>query len=225
MRFTNPYSRDLGTFTWAELQAAYPNGGGALAALHAQTTAFVSDWRTNFCPNAALTAWQPVGGSVQIASAVSSAASPLATLTGVTSGKFTIPAGAPVIPANLCGAGWHAWLIANLRRTTTTATATIDIRLGTADSSADGILGTNASAAAATAFWYALESGFYSTTGRLREGAFPGSTDSRLIGTSAVDITANVDTTAAQYLSFHIASANTADTFHLLSFRFGVRAP
>lgn len=218
-------SRDLGVFTWTNLQATYANGGGALAGLPTGVTAFVSDWGALFTPNAAKTAWIPEARHLQISSAVSSTASPLASLTGVTSGKFSIPGGAPVIPAGLTTTGWHVWLIANLRRTTSTATATIDVRLGTADSSADGIFGTNATAASATALWYDMESGFYSTTGRLREGASPGSTDSRLIGMSAVDITANVDTTAAQYLSFHIASANTADVFQLLSYRFGVRAP
>lgn len=57
MRFTNPYSTHLGTFTWAELQASYPNAGGALAALPAGITAFVSDWNVDFTPNAAKAAW------------------------------------------------------------------------------------------------------------------------------------------------------------------------
>lgn len=57
MNFSNPYSRDLGVFTWAELQAAYPNSGGALAALPAGARAFVSDWNHEFVPNAAKTRW------------------------------------------------------------------------------------------------------------------------------------------------------------------------
>jgi hypothetical protein len=55
-------SRDLGVFTWAQLQAAYPNGGAALAALPAGATAFVSDWGAWFVPNPAKTKWRPIGG-------------------------------------------------------------------------------------------------------------------------------------------------------------------
>jgi hypothetical protein len=53
-------SRDLGVFTWAQLQATYPNGSGALAALPAGATAFVSDWAAEFAPNAARTVWRPI---------------------------------------------------------------------------------------------------------------------------------------------------------------------
>ena len=52
-------SRDLGTFTWAALQAAYPNGGAALAALPAGTVAWVveSTWQGRVIPNAANAYW------------------------------------------------------------------------------------------------------------------------------------------------------------------------
>lgn len=59
MKFANPYSRDLGVFTWAELQAAYPNGGAALAALPTGTRAMVveSTWQGWFTPDIAKAYW------------------------------------------------------------------------------------------------------------------------------------------------------------------------
>lgn len=73
MKFANSFSRDLGVFTWAELQAAYPNGGGALAALPVGVRAYVSDWNIDFVPNAAKTAWIPSGRITLFASASDSA--------------------------------------------------------------------------------------------------------------------------------------------------------
>lgn len=50
----------LGTFTWTELQAAYPNGGAALAALPITATAVISDWGALFSPNLSKTFWRPI---------------------------------------------------------------------------------------------------------------------------------------------------------------------
>jgi hypothetical protein len=86
-------SRDLGTFTWAGLQSAYPNGGGALAALPAGVTAWASDLGVNgapVTPNAAKTRWNTSHPVVLVQAA-------LATLTGTTAWTdqhtLTVPAG------------------------------------------------------------------------------------------------------------------------------------
>lgn len=57
-----PVPVGIDTYTWAELQAAYPNNGAALLALPANTMAFVSDWQAMFVRNSAGTYWVPVGG-------------------------------------------------------------------------------------------------------------------------------------------------------------------
>lgn len=57
-----PVPVGVDTYTWAELQAAYPNNGAALLALAANTMAFVSDWQAYFVRNTTGTYWIPVGG-------------------------------------------------------------------------------------------------------------------------------------------------------------------
>lgn len=59
MRLSNPSSSDLGTYTWSQLQSAFPNGGAALAALPANTQALVVEaaWRGRVRPNEGGTRW------------------------------------------------------------------------------------------------------------------------------------------------------------------------
>lgn len=62
-----PVPVGIDTYTWAELQAEYPNNGAALLALPAHTLRFVSDWQALFVRNVAGTYWVPVGGVVVLA--------------------------------------------------------------------------------------------------------------------------------------------------------------
>ena len=60
--FTNPLGRAastyLGRMTWAELQAsAYANGSVGLAALDADASVFITDWRVTMVPNSGKTFW------------------------------------------------------------------------------------------------------------------------------------------------------------------------
>ena len=60
--FTNPLGRAastyLGRMTWAELQAsAYANGSVGLAALDADASVFITDWRVVMVPNSSKTFW------------------------------------------------------------------------------------------------------------------------------------------------------------------------
>ncbi len=64
MKFSNPYTLYLGTYTFAGLQSAYPNGGAALAALAAGTLAMVSDWGALFTRSADGTRWNNVSNVV-----------------------------------------------------------------------------------------------------------------------------------------------------------------
>ncbi len=123
MNFSNPYSRDLGVFTWAELQAAYPNGGGALAALPTGVRAFVGDLGHEFVPNTAKTRWTPSGGSFVLRSNGGSVANPIASMTGVTSGSFSIPGGMPTIPSALLDQGDSIFVRGRVFKTGANATA------------------------------------------------------------------------------------------------------
>jgi hypothetical protein len=49
------------SYTWASLQAAYPNNSPQLAALPADTLVFVRTWNAWFVPNPTKTRWRPVG--------------------------------------------------------------------------------------------------------------------------------------------------------------------
>ena len=53
MRLSNPSSSDLGTYTWSQLQSAFPNGDATLTTLPANTQALVVEtaWRDRVTPN------------------------------------------------------------------------------------------------------------------------------------------------------------------------------
>lgn len=134
MKFANPFSRDLGVFTWAELQAAYPNGGGALAALPAGITAFVSDWGAQFAPNAAGARWV-IRSPMLLYSLTSPAA--------VNSTSETLVA-QPPIPAALLGAGARIRVELSAHDNgTTTSNWTVYLRIGTAGTTADASVAPN----------------------------------------------------------------------------------
>lgn len=49
------------SYTWAQLQAAFPNNSPALAALPDDAVVFVKTWNAYFVPNPTKTRWRPVG--------------------------------------------------------------------------------------------------------------------------------------------------------------------
>jgi hypothetical protein len=214
----------IGSSTWAELQAVYPNNGAALLALPANTMHFVSDWNSLFVRNGAGDWWVPVGRSIQLSSFGTTSAAHSVRLTGVTAGQFTLLGAVPTIPANLARAGWTVWLKATMRRTTSVATARFDIRLGTAGTVADDLLAySNPVATGFQTMAYDVEQVFYSSTVRSQTGMAGLGSDSRIISLSAnTDYSTNVNTGADQFLSFHVSSANAGDTFDVMSYRFGV---
>lgn len=144
MKFTNSFSRDLGVFTWAGLQSAYANGGGALAALPTGTTAFVSDWGAQFTPNAAKTYWKPSNGYVSISGQVAALSTYLAQLTGSGALQKFVPPVTPTIPANLLQIGCRLYVAYLAKRTTLATTpgaANVHVHIGTTDSTSDQNLG------------------------------------------------------------------------------------
>lgn len=129
-------SRHLGVMTWSALQAAYPNGGGALAAMPYGTTVTVTDACKcvfDMTPNAARTRWIPANGHAVLCNYGGSLASPIHTWAGAT-GKLSVPGGDVTIAANLLGAGDRLLLTAILRKRGANATATVNFRLGTTGS-------------------------------------------------------------------------------------------
>lgn len=139
MNFSNPYSRDLGVFTWAELQAAYPNGGGALAALPAGAYAFVTDWETAFYPNAGKTRWITPGRFTLYRLA---AAATINTTTPTIYAQTPLPAGLLAardtlrveISAHDNGTStiWNGWVYIGTAGTTSDAQISLNIDLSNA---------------------------------------------------------------------------------------------
>lgn len=94
MRLSNPHSLYLGTYTFAGLQSAYPNGSAALAALPAGTLAMVSDWGALFTPSSDGARWNNVSNIV-----LGRLASPVT----VNSGTAAVAVFSCSVPANLMG--------------------------------------------------------------------------------------------------------------------------
>jgi hypothetical protein len=132
-------SRDLGVFTWAQLQATYPNGSGALAALPAGATAFVTDACKTVIqvwPNASKTRWVPVNSSAVLFAFGGDLASPVHTWAGAT-GSAAFAGGNPTVAAGLLSGGDTFKSIALLRKRGANATAGFNLRFGTAGTTAD----------------------------------------------------------------------------------------
>lgn len=129
MRFTNSYSTHLGTYTWAELQAAYPNGGGALSALPSGAWAFVTDWSVPFFRNSGGTRWVTQPFTIYALPApvtVQSASETLAT-------QFNVPAA-------LLGSRAQFRIELGYADNGTTTAFTTRVRLGTAGTTADALI-------------------------------------------------------------------------------------
>lgn len=223
MNFSNPYSRDLGVFTWAALQAAYPNGGGALAALPTGVRAFVGDLGHEFVPNTAKTRWTPSGGSFVLRSNGGSVANPIASMTGVTSGIFSIPGGMPTIPSALLDQGDSIFVRGRVFKTGANATANMVVRLGTAGTASDSDIysvafdNTSTRVISLDGVIHVYSSSVVGAGAATNRG-----TDAIQTSIGATDYTTNINTAAAMYVHFAIGSANTSDTFSLLGYSISV---
>lgn len=219
MRFTNPYSTHLGTLTWAALQAAYPNGGGELAALPTGTTAFVSDWGAQFTPNAAKTTWRSCGGAFVLRTSGGSVATPVATITGATSGIFSLPGGMPPIPAALLTAGASIVVRARCRKNGANGTASLVVRLGTAGTASDSDVlsvafdNTSSRVISVDANVSVASSSVVGVGAATNRGS-----DAIQTSVAAADWTTNINTAAAMYMHFAISAANSSDSFGLINY-------
>ena len=103
-----PVRVGIDTYTWAELQTAYPNNGAALLALPANTMVFVSNWQALFVRNAAGTYWVPVGGVVML-DRLAAKVTHTGTVAETAVYTYTIPAG---LMTPTSGLRWRAGFIA-----------------------------------------------------------------------------------------------------------------
>ncbi len=220
MNFSNPYSRDLGVFTWAELQAAYPNGGGALAALPAGVTATV----TNICkavitvvPNAAKTRWIPQNGHAMLFNIGGDLATPLHTWAGAT-GKASIAGGGPTIAAGVLAAGDTLRNSIHLRKRNANATANWKVRFGTTGTYAtDTVIRGDAIANVDNRQVSGLvELSFADTTSVFSSDWHPLNSQGTSTG---LDQSTNINLASVMYIIAEISSINASDFVDLVMWR------
>lgn len=160
--------------------------------------------------------WKPRGGYQLLYSRGRSIASPLSTLQAV-SGQFAIPGGAPTIPPGLLLAGVSSLHVrAHLYRLGITTTGVVNLRIGTAATTADPLV-ASLTMAATNGASQLLEghadyhsSTVFSTVG----AATPNAAASASLGNA--DRTTNVNTAATQTVSLDLASASAADAFSIV---------
>jgi hypothetical protein len=213
----NGLGNSIGVFTWAALQAAYPNGGGALAALPAGVTATVTgaaQLPLTMTPNAAKTRWIPLNGVAPLWQYSGSFATPLWTLAGV-AGSWSPPGGAMTHPAGLFAAGDHFTWNWTHDRLGTAGNINYGLYFGTTGTTADSLpIGSYADPSNPKI--YAM-------------GEVSAASSSRITGTNwntppnfntgaggISDFTTNINLAAAMTWSINVVSINVADTFYLV---------
>lgn len=163
------------------------------------------------------TNWRPVGGSVLIASQQGSITTPVSAFTGVTSSTFTITQ--PVFPAGMLIPGSATIEVeAQLRRTGATATALMNVRLGTAKTSADNAIYAFTYAATTLLDLFVNPSVLVAETSRVVATNWQTRGGS---GNASVyqERTGNINTAAEMGITFDISSANAADSFALIGYK------
>jgi hypothetical protein len=135
-------SPSLGVFTWAELQAQYPNGGGSLALLSADARATLTNVGKLPCtvmPNAAKTYWVAENGLHRVARYCGSLTTPWFTASGADA-TYSPPGGAISMPAGLVQPGQGFQIQCATRRRNANASLYGNVHLGTAGSTADPVV-------------------------------------------------------------------------------------
>lgn len=153
-----------------------------------------------------------IPGSILVAASIGSLAAPAATKTGATSHKL----GSIIIPAGVLIPGRSRIDVKGLvKRVGATATANLDVRLGTLKTTSDNLVSqvslaatTNLERRLGEEIWVGSKTGFTATDTLLA-----------LTNTASIsdDRTTNFDTTAEMELGVYISSANAADSFSLIA--------
>lgn len=163
------------------------------------------------------TIWRPVNGSVLIGAGAGSIAAPIATVTGVVAGAFSLPLGNPTMPADFLPVGAIIKVSAIFHRRGANGPGTVWARLGNNGNSTDS--GVNSVATTATdgqdTFIDAHAMIASATTFAAQTGLAPQST-----GTGAiVDRTSSAAIASAMIASFDVSGANTLDAFDLIMYK------
>ena len=194
---------------FANLPSAASAGGGYIAR--------VSDFGKLVTLESDGAYWRPRHGQQRLYGQNGSISAPLATLTGVTSGQFTLPE-TLTLPAGLIAPNSEVWGEFVVYRVGATATGLVQWRLGTSGTVADSVVyqATMASTTANTSRMIA-EARFGAAAARFfapLAAAFGGGGSTA----TGADRTTNVNTAAAMSVTCDLASANAADTFHLVGY-------
>lgn len=199
------------SYTWAGKPAASAsNSGQTIRITDIGNDADGSLWKSDG------TAWRPVGNRLLVDAAGGTLASPLATYTGAAAGNFTLPAGNPLIPADVLPVGAIVRVEAYMRRHGANGTATFNIRLGTAGTNSDSVFyqvtttATDNKDQSSIGAARITSSSTFTTTGFLLPG------NAGVL--SMVDKSTNINTASGMYVSFDMAGANALDSFDLISY-------
>ena len=158
----------------------------------------------------------PLKGQVLAGAVAGSIATPVVSLTDATDGALALPNGNIIIPKGMLLPGRSMVSISGLvRRVGANATASLNIRLGTNNSTTDNLVSTVSLAATTNIDRRFMDEVYvgsktgYTTLGVL---AIPGSTAS-----TANDRTTYFDTNENNFVSVDISAANASDAFHLIA--------
>lgn len=164
------------------------------------------------------TNWRPCGPQ-DIFHRNGSVASPLVTLTGVTSGIFALPA--MKIPAGLLLANSKLSIQVSGRKTGANATSVWRVSLGTTNSSSDGaITSSTSSITTLTDVIISSAAKIGPDTTKMTSQYYVGEGTTLSTGQSVqYDSSLNINTQADMYLNFGIQSASASDSFSVYNIR------
>lgn len=159
--------------------------------------------------------WRPRDGRQLLFQRFGDITAPLDTKTGATAHTLALPQ-TLLIPAGLIAPHSRVDFRGEVRRTTNTATASLNVRLGTAGTTADNTVYTASMAATA------------GMTAQVNQSARFGSATTRYVsmnntnqnaqGNNLVERSTNVNTASDMRVTMDISGANTADTFTLIGY-------
>jgi hypothetical protein len=198
--------------TWSTKPTAAGNSGMCIRVTDVGQSAGGSYWISDG------TYWRPINGSVVLSRQSGSIATPIATLAGVTSGMF-VPAIPVVIPAGMMVPGLCQLRVeAAFRRTGATATATLNVHLGTNKTSGDNVAYAFTYSATTLLDIIAAPTILISETSRFTGLGWQVQGGS---GNASVfnDKTTAFSTAADTGITFSISGANVADSFAMIGYK------
>lgn len=169
--------------------------------------------------------WRPAQGRALVKNIFGTIATPLAVITGVTAGAFSLPGGNIRIPAGMIAPNSRVIVSHTARRTTSAATANLVCYLGTAGNQADtGIVSQNLAATANLDIVACSGARFGTSKTTMVCSNYLSEYTTTTGAGVATDRTFNVNTDADMFVSFGVISANIADSFGLVSYSVSLEA-